>query len=305
MLLVSPNRQRRERFQAVLREIAPETEIDIASGAFQALKHAKERAHGAAVVLIDEPDEIALVIRLRKAHHDLPIIMITLDGNPEVLTLGGQMGADRVLRKRSDLRRNAEGLLRVLGETRQMIRTRRSAILRTRELVRDIRALTRAQRELIANMLGVAAACERGEFQMLVVEDRDADYLLLVRALRKSGLPPCCRRAVTSEEALQYLRGHGNYRDRSAFPMPSLVLSDLHLPGMSGLELLRKLREDEGFQELGFILHTSSERPEDAAEAARLGASFYVVKSSKSELVTEILGSVFARFIQERMHLAP
>jgi two-component system response regulator len=295
---------RRERFLESVREIKPREKFDSASGAFEALKRLAECAYGAAVCVVESPDEIALVVRIKKARHDLPVVMMTSIKDPAISALGQQMGADRVLRMRENPRRNAEGLLRVL-EIREAFRHTRHHFIRTKESVRDIVRLNAANRHLIAEMLGVAAACERGEFFVLIVEDSDDDYFLLSHRLKKSGLPSCYRRVETVPEALRYLRGEGGYQDRDLFPVPSLIISDLNLPGMSGLDLLRIVREEASLKDLGFVLYTSSEREEDSAEAVRLGANFYVVKSSTHDPMAEILHSIFARFIQERTGFPP
>lgn len=304
VLLVSSNRASRDGLIEAVREIDPVKNLDIAMGAFEAVRRLAEGHHGAAVCVVDDPDDLGLVIRLKKARRDLPVVMMTSIQDPTLSAFAEQMGADLVLRVRGNGRRNAEGLLRIL-KTSDAIRRPRTGGASVKDLVCDVRRRSWVRREFIAGMLGLAAACDRGELSVLIVEDSDADYLLLSNQLKKSGLPPCSLRVSTGEEALGVLRGEGRYADRSAYPRPSLVVSDLKLPGMSGLELLRRLRRDDALKTLGFILHTSSERPEDSAEAARWGANFYVVKSIRSDPVVEILHGVFARFIQERTGFPP
>src|SRR5579863_9193759 len=163
VLLVSHNRERRETLLSAFRELDPKGQFEGDPGTLDALRRPNEGL-SAAVCLIDRPDELALVVRIRKAHHSLPILLITPDTNPEIQTLGAQMGADRVLCRRSNLRRNAEGLLQAVTDLRHLMNTARHHIVRTRELVRDLRHTTRAHRELVGNLMGVAAAWSKGEF---------------------------------------------------------------------------------------------------------------------------------------------
>jgi DNA-binding response OmpR family regulator len=75
-----------------------------------------------------------------------------------------------------------------------------------------------------------------------------------------------------------YLSGNAPYSDRSQYPFPTLVLLDLKLPLLPGLDVLRWIRENPGLRELPVAVLTSSEEPGDVARARELGVSDYIVK---------------------------
>jgi CheY-like chemotaxis protein len=91
------------------------------------------------------------------------------------------------------------------------------------------------------------------------------------------------------EEAVKYLSGHEEYADRSWFPLPNIIITDLKMPRMDGFELLRWLRAHPGCSAIPAIVMSSSGRPEDVIKAYNLGANCYFVKpSGLDELVTMI-----------------
>ena len=99
-------------------------------------------------------------------------------------------------------------------------------------------------------------------YTLLWIEDDPNDILLGERALRKSGFPaPIVLR--DGEEAISYLSGKGAYDDRVRYPFPSLVLSDLKLPRVSGFDVLRWMRDQDGIRRIPAIILTSSRQRRD------------------------------------------
>jgi CheY-like chemotaxis protein len=106
-------------------------------------------------------------------------------------------------------------------------------------------------------------------------------------------------RAVTNGlEAVHYLGGTGAYADRTEFPMPVLVLLDLQLPGLSGLEVLEWIRRQGALDSLPVLLLTTSTDPADINTAFRLGANAYIVKPSSFHDRTELAAAIKARFLE-------
>lgn len=111
--------------------------------------------------------------------------------------------------------------------------------------------------------------------EILLVEDDPADVELTLRALSRHNLTNRVRTARDGVEALEYLFGNA--------PLPKLVLLDLKLPKMNGLEVLRHLKADARTHRIPVVMLTSSREAPDIAEAYELGANSYIVKPVEFE----------------------
>jgi two-component system response regulator len=113
---------------------------------------------------------------------------------------------------------------------------------------------------------------------ILLVEDNPDDELLTRRALKRSNV---CNEVVVARdgvEALDYLFATGAYEGRSSVAMPQVILLDLDLPKVDGLEVLRRIRSDVRTRRLPTIILTSSEDQQDLVEGYGLGANGYIRK---------------------------
>ena len=90
-------------------------------------------------------------------------------------------------------------------------------------------------------------------------------------------------------QAIAYLKGEGKFGDRQAYPLPGLVLLDLRLPRLPGLEVLRWMREQPDFAKLPVLVLSSSDQDQDVDAAYRLGANGYIVKPSSPAELSEIM----------------
>lgn len=113
---------------------------------------------------------------------------------------------------------------------------------------------------------------------ILLVEDNPDDELLALRALRKNGIAGDVIVAHDGVEALDYLFATGDHAGRDATVLPRLILLDLNLPRVSGLEVLRRLRSDERTRLLPVVILSSSGEQRDMRDGYGLGANSYVRK---------------------------
>lgn len=112
---------------------------------------------------------------------------------------------------------------------------------------------------------------------ILLVEDNPNDAELILRALKKNNLANHVLHAADGAQALDLLLGDGNTDKESRYP-PRVVLLDLKLPKMSGLEVLKAIRQQPRTRDLPVVIVTSSREDPDIRRAYELGANSYVVK---------------------------
>jgi two-component system, response regulator len=114
--------------------------------------------------------------------------------------------------------------------------------------------------------------------QILLVEDNKDDEALTLRALKKNNILNEVVVAHDGVEALDFLFGTGAYAGRDLSVPPHLVLLDLNLPRIGGLDVLRRIRADERTRLLAVVVLTSSKEDEDIIRSYSLGANSYVRK---------------------------
>ena len=122
---------------------------------------------------------------------------------------------------------------------------------------------------------------------LLLVEDNPDHEELTLRTLRQNKVVNEIVVARDGEEALDYLFGHGKYAGRDVSQQPELILLDLKLPKVDGLEVLARLREDARTELIPVVILTSSSEEEDMARSYKLGANSYVRKPVDFNQFTE------------------
>lgn len=113
---------------------------------------------------------------------------------------------------------------------------------------------------------------------ILLVEDNPKDEVLTLRALKKCNLANEIMVVRDGAEALDYLFAKADYAWRDVEDLPTVVLLDLKLPKVDGLEVLRRIRADERAQLLPVVILTSSDEEQDIIAGYKLGANSYVRK---------------------------
>jgi two-component system response regulator len=114
--------------------------------------------------------------------------------------------------------------------------------------------------------------------EILLVEDNSSDAELALRALKKQNLANNVRWVKDGAEALDFLFASGEFTGRNVLDKPKVVLLDLKLPKVDGLEVLRRIREDERTRTLPVVVLTSSREERDIVESYRLGVNSYISK---------------------------
>ena len=128
---------------------------------------------------------------------------------------------------------------------------------------------------------------------VVIAEDDEDAIHLLEAALQAIACEHTVRIVRDGHEALDYLKGEGRYSDRTAFPFPDVLLIDLKMPLVSGLDVLTWLDKHPECNVLPTIVFSSSSHPSDIKMAYGLGASAYFVKPIDFEQLKRILRSTF------------
>lgn len=113
---------------------------------------------------------------------------------------------------------------------------------------------------------------------ILLVEDNSDDEVLTLRALKKNNILNKVIVAHDGVEAIDYLFGTGMYAGRDTNMLPQLILLDLKLPRLDGLEVLRRIRSDERTKLLPVVVLTSSKEEQDLVSSYSFGANSYICK---------------------------
>jgi len=119
---------------------------------------------------------------------------------------------------------------------------------------------------------------EANEVEILFVEDNPHEAELTIRGLRKHNLVNKLKHIDDGEEALDFIFSRGAYTSRENSPNPKLIILDLKLPKVDGLEILRQLKADKRTRIIPVVVLTSSQEEKDVIESYRLGVNSYIVK---------------------------
>ncbi len=116
------------------------------------------------------------------------------------------------------------------------------------------------------------------EIEILLVEDNPSDAELTIRALRKKNLANRLIHLKNGAEALDFIFARGSYTGRDPLKVPKVILLDLKMPKVNGLEVLAALRGDEKTKKIPVVVLTSSNEDPDVDACYALGVNSYIVK---------------------------
>jgi CheY-like chemotaxis protein len=133
---------------------------------------------------------------------------------------------------------------------------------------------------------------ECDEIEILLVEDNPTDAELTIRALKKKNLTNKLVWVKDGAEALDFLFTTGDYAERNTEDLPKLVLLDLRMPKVDGLEVLQKIKSDERTKKIPVVVLTSSKEDEDIVESYKLGVNSYVSKPVEFDEFTKAVSTL-------------
>lgn len=133
---------------------------------------------------------------------------------------------------------------------------------------------------------------------ILLVEDNPSDAELTIRALKKNNIISRLIHLQDGEEALDYIFAAGKYEGRKINDIPKVILLDLKMPKVNGLEVLRRIKADERTKIIPVVLLTSSKEDNDIIEGYKLGVNSYIVKPVEFENFVKSVSDIGLYWLQ-------
>lgn len=130
------------------------------------------------------------------------------------------------------------------------------------------------------------------EIEILLVEDNPTDVELTLRGLKKHNLVNKVCVLRDGAEALEYLFATGEFASRDTAEIPKIILLDLKLPKIDGLEVLREIKANEKTRLVPVVILTSSKEEKDIIESYRLGVNSYIVKPIDFDKFVQAMGEL-------------
>lgn len=127
----------------------------------------------------------------------------------------------------------------------------------------------------------------RNNVPILLVEDDQVDVMTVQRAFKKNKIINPLSVCSNGEEALKYLRHEGGYSSPDKSPRPGIILLDLNMPVMNGIEFLKVVKSDEDLKRIPVIVLTTSKEEEDRVESFKLSVAGYIIKPVEFEKFVE------------------
>ena len=130
------------------------------------------------------------------------------------------------------------------------------------------------------------------EVEILLVEDNQTDAELTIRALKKRNLANSLEWVRDGAEALEFIFATGKYADRDLNNIPKVILLDLRLPKVDGLEVLQKIKSDERTKTIPVVILTSSKEERDIKESYKLGVNSFISKPVEFDNFSETVAKL-------------
>lgn len=133
---------------------------------------------------------------------------------------------------------------------------------------------------------------EGGQIEILLAEDDPADAEMTLRALRRNNLANRVHWVKDGAEALEYMFRSGAYVGRDPGHAPRLIMLDIKMPKVDGIEVLRRLKADPATRTVPVVVMTSSNEEQDVIETYRLGVNSYIVKPVQFDVFLETVAKI-------------
>jgi len=133
---------------------------------------------------------------------------------------------------------------------------------------------------------------ENKEVEIVLIEDNPSDAEMTIRALRKNNIANNLVHLKDGEEALEFIFGTGSFEGRNTANLPKVILLDLKMPKVDGIEVLKRIKADEKTKLIPVVVLTSSNQDPDISTCYKLGANSYIVKPVGFENFTKAIAEL-------------
>lgn len=292
VLIVGPRDQALgEALSQAFQQHAPSLSTELTDLAAEQLDRLGESGYDAVVCWAERSDELDLVVRLRKSSPNLPIMLVSSETNARFRDEALEKGATTVLPDARSLPTLVD-LIEQAVELRVAARETRSMAAEGRALTRDIRELTRQTNALTQETRRRLERSLRPAPLPLLVSNDAEQAFLTIKAFEKAEVFAPLPILRSPEEAMAYLSGRTPFEDRARFPMPSLILLDIHGSRVPGMELLGWIRQNDRLKHLPVIVLSSAINAADLKGAYGLQANSYLIKPGNFEELVEMVKAI-------------
>ncbi len=163
--------------------------------------------------------------------------------------------------------------------------------------IEDVQMIVKFEDPRFDMTIPVVLANSTARRTILLVEDNSDDVLLILRAFKKTGINDSVQVVNDGVQAIAYLAGENNYSDRARFPLPRLIVMDIKMPRMNGLEVLQWMNAHTALRATPKIILSSSKLDADVTRAYDLGANTYFAKPSGFEELLLLVKSIHAYWL--------
>ncbi len=133
---------------------------------------------------------------------------------------------------------------------------------------------------------------------ILIVDDDEADRFMIERAFRKNGIRDRIHSLSSGREAIAYLNGEGEYADRKKFEFPSIVITDLKMPGLNGFAVLKHIKGNPDWAVIPTIMLSGSADTDDIKQAYFFGANSFFTKVTDSAALESLIKRLYDYWIE-------
>lgn len=128
---------------------------------------------------------------------------------------------------------------------------------------------------------------------IMIAEDDANDVFIVQKSLKRAGINNPVKWVEDGEQALEYLRGEGQYENRQEYPFPGVIITDLKMPKVNGFEILRWLRKHPECGVIPTVVLSASAQERDVVQAYQMGANCYLQKPATVEEMTALMKVMF------------